>query len=401
MSSEQIINAPVIAHVDLDAFYASCEQRDHPEYRRRPVIVGAQPGNRGVVAAASYEARKFGVHSAMPIVEAYRRCPDAVYVRPDMQKYQKASRQVFEILGAVTPIVEKASIDEAYLDIGGLDKIIGPPERIGREIRERIYKETALTASVGIGPNRLIAKLASEYGKPDGLVVIAPDKVLDFLAPMPVSNLRGVGRRTRKVFDRLNIRTIAEVRDMPLQTLTVHLGAKAAASVQRQALGRASAEVVTARQRKSISKETTFGMDISDPERLRDVLRELAAGVARTARHEQRAGTVVTLKIRYTGFETHTRQMTLATPTHDERLMLKTAWSLFLDSGLPEKPVRLIGIGLSHWATADDTQRDLFEAAEQQLHDQKILEAIDAVEAKFGKRILQVGMAKNKSGRPE
>jgi DNA polymerase-4 len=175
-----------IAHVDLDAFYASCEQRDHPEYRQRPVVVGAQPGNR------------------MPISEAYRRCPDAVYLRPDMQKYRQVSRQVFATLADITPVVEKASIDEAYLDISGLGKIIGSPEDVGRQIRRRIHQATELTASVGIGPNRLIAKLASEAGKPDGLVVVARDEVLAFLAPMPVSNLRGVGRRTQKIFERLN-----------------------------------------------------------------------------------------------------------------------------------------------------------------------------------------------------
>ncbi len=290
-----------IAHVDLDAFFTSCEQRDHPEYRQRPVVVGAQPGNRGVVAAASYEARQFGIHSAMPIAEAHRRCPDAVYLRPDMEKYQQASRQVFKILDDITPVVEKASIDEAYLDISGLEKIIGPPNTIGREIRRRIQDATELTASVGIGPNRLIAKLASEAGKPDGLTVIPPDDVLAFLAPMPVANLRGLGRQTQKIFDRLNIRTIAELRTTPLATLQKHLGEKAAQSFHRQALGRASDEIVTDRRRKSISKEQTFGTDIRDHDRLHDVLRELAGGVARTARRETLAGTIVTLKIRFRG----------------------------------------------------------------------------------------------------
>ena len=385
-----------IAHVDLDAFFASCEQRDHPEYRQRPVVVGAQPGNRGVVAAASYEARQFGIHSAMPIAEAHRRCPDAVYLRPDMQKYQQASRQVFEILGDVTPVVEKASIDEAYLDISGLDKIIGPPDTIGREIRRRIHEATALTASVGIGPNRLIAKLASEAGKPDGLTVIPPDEVLAFLAPMPVANLRGLGRQTQKIFNRLNIHTVAELRATPLATLQEHLGEKAAKSFHRQALGRASDEIVTDRRRKSISKEQTFGTDIRDHDRLHDVLRELAAQVGRTARREKLAGTVVTLKIRFEGFETYTRQNTLPAPTNDERLMLTTAWSLFTNGDLPDKPVRLIGVGISGWEEQQAAQADLFEPAEQKVHDQKILEAIDTVTEKFGKSILQVGMSRKK-----
>ena len=388
-----------IAHVDLDAFYASCEQRDHPEYRQRPVVVGAQPGNRGVVAAASYAARQFGIHSAMPISEAYRRCPDAVYLRPDMQKYRQVSRQVFATLADITPVVEKASIDEAYLDISGLGKIIGSPEDVGRQIRRCIHQATELTASVGIGPNRLIAKLASEAGKPDGLVVVARDEVLAFLAPMPVSNLRGVGRRTQQIFDRLNIRTVAELRATALTTLKEHLGERAAASVHRQALGRASDEVVPDRQRKSISKETTFGTDVRDHHRLHDVLRELAGGVARTARRENLAGTVVTLKIRFEGFDTYTRQTTLPAPTNDERLLLTTAWSLFINSDLPDKPVRLIGVGISGWAERNTAQADLFETAEQKVQDQKILEAIDTVEEKFGRRILQVGMSRDPKAR--
>jgi len=384
----------LIAHVDLDAFFASCEQRDNPDYRRQPVIVGAQPGNRGVVAAASYEARQYGIHSAMPIAEAHRRCPDAVYLRPDMKKYQHASRQVFEVLGDITPIVEKASIDEAYLDISGLRKIHGSPGAIGQKIRRLIHEATRLTASVGIGPNRLIAKLASEAGKPDGLTVIAPAKVLDFLAPMPVSNLRGLGRQTQKIFQRLNIRTVAELRYTPMATLKEHLGEKAAESFRRQAMGRASDQLFTDRRRKSISKEQTFGQDIRDRDRLHDVLLELAGGVARTARRENLAGTVVTLKIRFEGFETYTRQNTLPTPTNDERIILTTAWSLFINSALPSKPVRLIGVGISDWREQETAQADMFEPVEKRVHDKKILETIDTVTEKFGKPILQVGLSR-------
>jgi DNA polymerase-4 len=386
----------LIAHVDLDAFFASCEQRDHPEYRGRPVVVGALPGNRGVAAAASYEARVFGIHSAMPIAEAYRRCPDAVFVRPDIEKYRQASREVFDILGDITPVVEKASIDEAYLDIGGLEKIVGPAEAVGEEIRRRIKTGTGLTASVGIGPNRLIAKLGSEARKPDGLTVISADEVLDFLAPMPVSNLRGLGPQTLKIVARLGIRTVAELRATKLAKLREHLGQRAAESFHRQSLGIASSEVVTDRERKSISKETTFGSDVLDHGILHDTLRKLAAGVARTARRETLAGTVVTLKIRFEGFETYTRQSTLPEPVNDERIMIDTAWSLFNHGDLPAKPVRLIGVGLSGWKKQDVSQADLFESAGQRAQDQKVLETIDTVTQKFGKPILQVGMSRRK-----
>jgi len=388
-----------IAHVDLDAFFASVETLEHPEYRGRPVVVGAMPGNRGVVAAASYEARVFGIHSAMPIAEAYRRCPDAVYLRPDMAKYQTASREVFAILDDITPVVEKASIDEAYLDVSGLDKIVGPPHIIGDEMRARILDVTGLTASVGIGPNRLIAKLGSEDCKPDGLKVVPPDEVLDFLAPMPVSNLRGLGKRTQPIMDQLGIKTVADLRGTPLSKLQEYLGDSAAEKFQRQAQGIASDEIIPQRQRKSISKENTFGKDVTDQRRLHDTLRELAAGVARTARREGLAGTVVTLKIRFTGFETHTRQKTLPAPTHDERVMLSTAWSLYKEGHLPSKPVRLIGVGISGWSAEIATQADLFEQPEQHIQnhkDQKILDAIDTVTEKFGKPILQVGLSRKK-----
>jgi DNA polymerase-4 len=380
-----------IAHVDLDAFFASCEQREHPEYQGRPVVVGAQPGHRGVVAAASYEARKFGIHSAMPISEAWRRCPDAVYVRPDINRYRQVSQQVLRILETTTPIVEAASIDEAYLDVTGLEKLIGTPEMIGREIKQRVLAQTGLTVSVGLGPNRLIAKLGSEYRKPDGLTVVAPDQVLDFLGPMPVANLRGLGRQTQKIFDRLRIRTVAQLRAIPLQSLAEHLGEKAAASFHRQALGLASDDVVPERQRKSISKETTFEADIRDEAILRDTLRGLASDVARTARREGLSGTVVTLKIRFEGFETHTRQHKREASTHDERELLKTAWQLFQNGNLPKKPVRLIGVGISGWEDKQSVQTDLFDTPEDPQGTPRLLNVIDAVTEKFGKGMLQIG----------
>jgi DNA polymerase-4 len=385
-----------IAHVDLDAFFASCEQRDQPEYRNQPVIVGALPGKRGVVAACSYEARKFGIHSAMPIAHAYRRCPDGVYLRPDMKKYQQASKLVMQALEDITPVVEKASIDEAYLDISGLEKYSGSPEDIGQDIRRRIAAATGLTASVGIGPNRLIAKLASEDCKPDGLRVVPQEDVLDFLAPMPVGNLRGLGKQTQKIVDRIGITTIGGLRATPLLHLKKHLGQNAAENFHRQAHGIASSEVVTGRQRKSISKETTFNVDVHDHPQLHDTLLELAAKVSRTARQEGLMGTVITLKIRYTGFETFTRQTTLSEPTHDERVLLAATWPLFTRGNLPDKPVRLIGVGLSGWEEQQATQTDLFAQPERHAADKKILEAIDNISKKFGKPILRVGMSRKK-----
>jgi len=356
--------------------------------------VGARPGYVGVAAAASYEARRFGIHSAMPIAEAFRRCPDAVFLRPDMKKYSRYSRQVFQILETLAPVVEAASIDEAYLDVSGLERLSGTPEAIGHEIKQRILSGTGLTASVGIGPNRLIAKLGSEYRKPDGLTVVSPEQVLDFLAPMPVSNLRGLGRQTQKIFDRLGISTVAQLRAMPLPRLEQYLGEKAAASFHRQALGIASDQIMPGQRRKSISKETTFQTDVRDNTVLHDTLRGLAADVARTARQEGLSGSVVTLKIRFEGFETCTRQYTRTTPTHDERDMLKTAWRLFLEGKLPDKPVRLIGIGISGWEKNQPAQADLFDQPEQPQDNKRVLKTIDAVTEKFGKHLLQVGVSR-------
>lgn len=380
-----------IGHADLDAFYASVEQRDCPEYRDRAVVVGALPGHRGVVAAANYQARAFGIRSAMPIAEAYRRCPDAVYLRPDMAKYIRVSQEIFQTLGTLTPVVEPVSIDEAYLDLTGLERLLGPPKDIGREIKRRIFEGTGLRASVGIGPNRLIAKLASEHGKPDGLMVVHPDEVLDFLAPMPVATLRGVGRQTQKIFSRLGIETVSQLRAIPLQYLEEQLGKKAAASFRDQALGIASAEVVPGRGRKSISKETTFEEDVRNQDILHDVLRGLAAEVAATARGENLSGSVVTLKIRFVGFETHTRQRTIPVPTHDERVILREAWALFLRGDLPRKTVRLIGVGISAWQQAESQQVDLFDQPRERARDQRLLETIDRAADRFGKGVLQLG----------
>ncbi len=380
--------------MDLDAFFASCEQHDHPEFQGRPVVVGAAPGHRGVVAAASYEARRFGIHSAMPISEALRRCPDAVFLRPDMEKYRRLSRQVFQILETLAPVVEAVSIDEAYLDVSGLEKLLGTPTAIGLEIKQRIFATTGLSASVGIGPNRLIAKLGSEHHKPDGLTVVTPEQVLDFLASMPVANLRGLGPRTQKIFNRLGISTVQQLRTCSLPLLEQHLGKKAASSFHRQALGIASNQILPGQRRKSISKETTFETDIRDHTVLRGALRGLAADVARAARREGLSGAVVTLKVRFEGFETCTRQYKRTTPTCDEREMLKTAWRLFLEGRLPDKPVRLIGIGISSWEQHEPAQTDLFEHPEQQQDNRRLLQTIDAVTEKFGKQLLQVGVSR-------
>jgi len=387
----------LIAHVDLDAFFASCEQRDYPEYRGRPVVVGARPGGRGVVAAASYEARRFGIRSAMSIGEAWRRCPQAVYLRPDIRRYAEISRTVFAALTAITPSVEKASIDEAYLDLTGLEKLLGPPVEIGNRIKAVIREAAELPASVGIGPNRLIAKLGSDYRKPDGLTVVQPNEVLDFIGPLPVSVLRGNGPVTQKVFRRLNIATCADLRRCDTAFLAQHLGRRAAIGFKRQARGVAGSRIVPGSQRKSISKERTFASDAADERFLRDQLAALARGVAATARREHLAGRTVKLKLRYHDFTTLTRQTRLDVPTQDERVLRAAALELLRRAALPDKPIRLLGVGLSDWAAPGDaTQPDLFGSAPASAQRApQLLDAIDTVNARYGDGKLRLGMRRD------
>lgn len=382
-------------HVDLDAFYAATEQRDHPQWRGLPVVVGAKPGKRGVVATCSYEARRYGVHSAMPISEAARRLPpETVYVRPRMVDYARVSRQVMKALGAVSPVIEKVSIDEAYLDVSGLDRLVGPPEVIGQRTKSAIRGAVGLTASVGIGPNRLIAKLASDYRKPDGLTVVMPEQVREFLDPMPLTVLRGVGIKTAPRLQRMGLKTVGDVRSLTLEELRRHLGARAGTQVHLQARGIADDRVFPASARKSISKETTFAENIVDPAVLRDTLRWAAQEVGFLARQEGLTGAVVTLKIRFHPFETHTRSRTLAVRTASDAVIFGAARDLFQAETWAGKPVRLIGLGLSGWDEQGCVQPDLFgtEAPVPHFQDQRLDETLDAIRRKFGKGSLQRGL---------
>jgi DNA polymerase-4 len=389
-----------IMHVDMDAFYAAVEQRDDPALRSRPVVVGALPGGRGVVATCSYEARRFGIRSAMPIGEAYRLCPGAVYLRPRMAHYAAVSARIREVFAGISPRVEPVSIDEAFLDVSGLERLIGPPEVIGRRVKGLIRDAVGLTASVGIGPNRLIAKLASDYRKPDGLTVVAPEQVRGFLDPQPVSVLRGVGPRTLPRLQRLGITTVMGLRKQPPAVLQAAVGSTLARHLLEQAHGLAAAEVYPDSVRKSISKETTFGADHLDRSLLYATLRELAAGVAAIARREHVAGGVVTLKVRYQGFETHTRQRRLARPTDSESVLLAEAWTLFERGRLPPRPVRLVGVGLGDLGPAVPHQPDLFETAAADAREQRRNATLDAVNTRFGSGALRLGLA-GEAGRGE
>ena len=387
-------------HVDLDAFYAAVEQRDLPPWRGLPLVVGAEPGRRGVVATCSYEARRYGVHSAMAISEAVRRLPpETVYVRPRMADYARVSRQIMGVLETISPVVEQVSIDEAYLDISGMEGLVGSPEVIGQRTQAAIREAVGLSASVGIGPNRLIAKLASDFRKPDGLTVVPAEGVADFLDPMPLTVLRGVGSKTAPRLQRLGLATVADVRRLPLVELRRHLGARAGAELHLQAQGIADDQVYPATERKSISKETTFAEDVTDAAVLRNTLLWAAQEVGYLIRQEGRKASVVTLKIRFRGFETHTRSRTLAVPTAGDTTIHRTAWALFEAEAWADKPVRLIGLGLSGWAADLGVQPDLFAAAdtpEPHRREGRLSETLDAIRRKFGSGYIQRGLYRRK-----
>lgn len=380
-------------HLDLDAFFASVEQHDHPEYRAKPVVVGALPGNRGVVTTCSYEARNYGIHSAMPISEAYRRCPDAIYLRPNMSRYSTISEQVMIALDDISPVIEPVSIDEAYIDISGLERLMGAPDNIGRLTKQMILEKVGLNSSVGIGPNRLIAKLASEHQKPDGLVVIWPDQVRDFLDPMPVSNLRGVGPKTLSKLRQLNIHKVAHLKTYSLELLQKHFGSKGGQHLYDQARGIASDQVSTQVGRQSISKETTFNQDEKDPQRLRDHLKTLAAEVGYIARRKGLKGKVVTLKIRLEDFSMHTRQRTIDEASNVDVKIFEIAWDLYKKIGFASNPVRLIGVGISDWGEPSH-QEDLFDTLEDREHEEKLYAILDDVTEKFGRGTISMGLKK-------
>ena len=384
----------LIMHIDMDAFFAAVEQRDFPELRGKPLIIGALPGGRGVVSTASYEARKFGVGSAMPISEAHRRCPNGIYKRPDMSKYVAESRKVMAALDEISPVVEPVSIDEAYVDITGLERLVGTPQQIGARTKALILERTGLTASVGIGPNRFVAKIASDHQKPDGLTVVEPEQVLEFLGPLPIRVLRGVGKVAQGHFARMSVKTVADLRDWALPDLIRRLGEASARSVYRQARGEGSDRVGHAEGRKSISKETTFLEDIDDPERIRATMLWQAAEVGRTTRRENKRGRVVSVKIRLAGFETHTRQRRMDRATCSDRRIYETAISLYEESGYVGRPLRLIGVGLSDWD--DGGCRQLLLGRDDEERDRRLFSAVDKIKERFGNEAIGAGELKNR-----
>ena len=353
-----------ILHVDMDAFFAAVEQRDRPELRGKPVIVGADPKGghgRGVVSTASYEARRFGVGSAMPISEAWRRCPQGVYIHPDMGKYAGESERIMEVFHRFTDLVEPVSIDEAFLDVTGSARAMGRGDEIGRKLKQAIRDETQLTASVGVATSKLVAKVASDMKKPDGLVVVPPGTEAAFLAPLPVRRLWGVGPKMEETLAKLGVVTIGDLAALDPGRLERRLGTHGH-DLQRLARGEDEREVTAeSAEAKSLGQEHTYDRDTADAARLRATLLALADGVAgRLRAHGLRARTV-TLKYRDEDFRTTTHARTLAEATDSGNALFRLASALFAEVHRGKK-VRLLGIYASHFGV-EEPQLGLFEEA--------------------------------------
>lgn len=376
-----------ILHVDMDAFFTSVEQRDRPELRGKPVVVGAPPDKRGVVAAASYEARKFGVHSAMPSRTAYRLCPQATFLRGDHAKYSRESERVMAILMQFTPLVEQVSVDEAYLDVTASLKLFGTGEQIAREIKRRIHEATGLTASVGVASNRFLAKLASDMRKPDGLMTITDANKLDVLRPLPIGRIAGIGKKTEPVFHDLGIHTIGDLQRFPIETLRTRFGVWAD-EIKSRALGEDDQPVEPYSEVKSISNETTFEEDVSEMRTLERAVRELADEVGRRLRAEGVRARTVQLKLRWSDFTTLTRRATLLEATDDEGRVAEVAIRLMQVELKEPRPVRLVGVGGQNLLRSP-RQLELLDRSSNRRDE--LNRAADEVRARFGAKKLRRG----------
>jgi DNA polymerase-4 len=377
-----------ILHVDMDAFFASVEVLDNPALAGKPVLVG-HDGPRGVVAAASYEARKFGCHSAQPMIVAKRLCPHAVIVAGHHGRYREMSDQVFAIFERFTPLIQPLSIDEAFLDVTGSLRALGPAEQIARQIKDAIRRETGLTGSVGVAPNKFLAKLASDLEKPDGLTIIRPADIDRILLPLSIGKIWGIGPKTAKMLEALNIKTIADLRRMSIEWLTERFGADAE-HYRRLAHGEDDRPVTPDRQAKSIGQETTFGVDLSDRDELRQNLFVQSEQVARRLRKAGLRAKAVWVKIRYGDFKTITRQMTLADVSDVTTTLYEAARGLF-DAWAKEgfSPVRLIGMAAKNLVEGGG-QLSLFPDPVAQKQG-KVDSLMDQINSKLGKSSIRRG----------
>jgi DNA polymerase-4 len=364
----------------MDAFYASVEQRDNPKLRGKPVVVGGD--NRGVVAAASYEVRRFGVRSAMPMSEARRRCPQLIRVAPRMAHYKAVSTQIFEIFRDYTPLVEGLSLDEAFLDVTASRALHGSAANIAGAVKQRILERTGLTASVGVAANKLVAKIASDLDKPDGMVVVTAENCRELLDPLPVSVIPGIGRQTLTRLHAVSIRTVADLRLAPDRTLEPIFG-RFTKRTRERAGGIDNRPVVADREEKSISAEDTFDVDLADRRDMERELLSLAETTAQRLRKSQLQAGTIQIKIRQADFQTFTRQKSLQPPSNNTEQIFGIARDLLATWLLanPGTRIRLLGVGGSKLSPAE--QRDLFASAEEAAPD-RVDQTVDKIQERFG-----------------
>jgi len=386
-----------IIHVDMDAFYASVECLDDPALRKKPVIVGGL-GPRGVVATASYEARKFGVHSALPMSRARRLCPQGCFIRPRMARYREKSAEVFSIFRDFTPHVEGLSLDEAFLDVSGSTRLFGNSETIGRRIKNRIQRETGLTASVGIAHNKFLAKLASDADKPDGLVTVASDRVHAFLDPMPIARLWGIGKQTAPKLKAQGILTIGQLRRADLSVIQPVLGNRAL-HFQRLAAGEDEREVTSSRPDKSISHEVTFDSDITDRVELLAELQRQAEAVSRRLRAQHLMASTVVVKIRDSTFRTVTRSRSMRACSNSTQTLYKMARALFEKwrEQHQNTPVRLLGMGVTGLQESGMAEQAAGDRLDKPV-EQEIDRVFDRINERYGESKITHGQVLRRKG---
>jgi DNA polymerase-4 len=380
--------ARCIFHIDLDAFFVSVEQALDPGLKGKPVIVGGDPEHRGVVASASYEARPFGIHAGMPLSRARRLCPQAIFIRANFSRYKDASARFMEILGDFTPQIEPLGIDEAYLDVTGYEEPYGSPRQMALAMKGRIYKELELTASVGIGACKVVAKIASDLCKPDGLLEIAPGEEQAFLNPLPVDKLPGVGKRTEQALKEMDITTIGELAALPLDVVKKRLGTPGIV-LHSYARGIDDRRVETAGEAKSISQQTTFAHDTSDPHFLKTNLHQLCQEVCQELRSQNKWARCVAIRLRYSDFKTITRQVTLRNSSNANQVIFATALQLLNEALAKQgKPIRLIGIRISS-LVGKEKQLPMFDSEIEK--PERLDKAIDKIRKKYGSVAIKTG----------
>ncbi len=388
-----MIQTRKILHVDMDAFYASVEERENPELKAKPVVVGGTAEGRGVVSAANYIARKFGIHSAMPMSQAQRRCAELVRLPGRMDLYVQISHQIREIFSRYTPLIEPLSLDEAFLDVSASEKLFSSAEYIAQKVKDDILNELELVASVGLAPSKFIAKIASDVNKPDGMVIVDPESVQGFLDPLPVSRIWGAGKVTVAAFDRMGIRTIGQLRRQSQAWLLSQFG-HSGEHLWKLANGIDDREVKSEGQSKSISHETTFAVDLHNKDILEAWLLHLTEQVSWRLRKHELKGKTINLKVRHHDFKTITRSQSLTQATDSTDLIWQTVRALFNQYWTGRASIRLIGMGVTGLYRHDQVieQGDLFVSPSHT----KIDQIADDINARFGATTLQRGRSKNR-----